>query len=213
MVDDDKRFCTNLRNFLQSNHYKNTSIFYTEESILELMNHKFDSPDIVLLDINFSDSKISGYDILKAIKSKIPESKIIMITAFGEDEHARFTIKHGANGFVNKIQDPQYLLKAFSVILQGGVFADPGMLSRIISSSVKDDSFLRYDFTWREKEIIEDLLNGVSIKSIADKTFLSVHTINYHIKNIILMLNTALVWINSSCSSKGLTSLISVHRF
>ena len=50
------------------------------------MNYKFYSPDIVILDINFSDSKISGYDILKAIKSKIPKSKIIMLTAFGEDD-------------------------------------------------------------------------------------------------------------------------------
>jgi DNA-binding NarL/FixJ family response regulator len=148
------------------------------------MNQKYDSPDIVMLDINFSDSKMSGYDILKALKSKIPKSKIIMLTAFGEDEHARFTLKHGANGFVNKIQDPQVILLAMNVVLQGGVFEDPGMLSRIISSSVKDDSFLRYDFTSCEKEIIEDLLNGVSIKSIAAKASLSVHTVNYHIKNV-----------------------------
>ena len=66
---------------------------------------------------------MSGYDILKAIKLKMPSSKIIMMTAFGEDEYIRYTFKHGAVGFINKTQGPQDVLRAISIALQGDVYS------------------------------------------------------------------------------------------
>jgi DNA-binding NarL/FixJ family response regulator len=185
ITDDDRQFCTRLCRLLHEHRYRRLSTFHTCETVLEKAANKKDLPDLLLLDINFSSSKMSGYDLLKQCQISLPKTKIIMMTAFGEDEHLRHALQHGALGFVNKLQPPEDMLKAIGIVLYGGVFVDTAKLSKIISSPRSDATLTtRYSLTHQEKNILRCLLDGVPVRVIAEKCFISLNTVNFHIKNI-----------------------------
>jgi DNA-binding NarL/FixJ family response regulator len=185
IADDDRQFCMRLCQLLHEHNYQHLSIFHTCETVLERAANKNKRPDLLLLDINFSSSKMSGYGLLKQSPSYLPSTKIIMMTAFGEEEHLRLSLQNGALGFINKMQPPEDVLRAIGIVLYGGVFAKPETLSKILSPSGFDDSLAKqYGLTHQEKNILRCLLDGVPVRVIAEKYFISLNTVNFHIKNI-----------------------------
>jgi DNA-binding NarL/FixJ family response regulator len=62
---------------------------------------------------------MSGFEFIKSIDLLPVRTKILVITAFSEDEYVRFALKLGAVGFIDKVQSPTNILKAIQVVSQG----------------------------------------------------------------------------------------------
>jgi two-component system, response regulator YesN len=133
IVDDDQRFCQQLKIFLEDNKFENVLTFCSCELALSSISRLSKFPEIILLDLNFSSSKMSGFELLQSIGLLPMKTKILMLTAFGGDEYVRSALKFGAVGFIDKIQSPTNILQAIQVVLQGGVFVDSTILSQLIS--------------------------------------------------------------------------------
>ena len=141
-------------------------------------------PDIVLMDIGLPD--ISGIEGVRTLKNNFDNILILMFTVFDDDEKIFEAIREGASGYLLKKSRPQEIVDAIRDLYQGGSPMSPSVARRVIqffqaAPPLKEED---YQLTTREKEILFALVDGLSYKKIADKYYLSVHTIRKHISSI-----------------------------
>ena len=142
-------------------------------------------PDVVLMDIEMPG--ISGIEAVTIIKEEYPEMKVLMETIFDDDEKIFNSICAGAEGYILKHTPPAEIMEAIKEIHDGGSPMTPSIANRVLKmvkqrpETGKKESF---DLTDREKEILTCLVKGMSYKMIADTCFISIETVNVHIKNI-----------------------------
>lgn len=105
IVDDDIELCQEISQFLESDKYEVKTAHLLREA--EERYAEF-QPDIVLLDLKFPDG--SGLELLKKIKNEYPEPIVVMLSAYGTISTAVKAIKLGAENFLTKPVDPDYLL-------------------------------------------------------------------------------------------------------
>jgi len=97
IVDDDKLTCWGLEKMMSSHNLLITSVNNGTDAVSEVGSRSFNS---VFLDINLPD--ISGFDVLKEIRTRAPQTKVIVITADGSDTNKRRALQEGAFHFVGK---------------------------------------------------------------------------------------------------------------
>jgi DNA-binding NarL/FixJ family response regulator len=142
-------------------------------------------PDVILMDIEMPGT--SGIEGVKIIKEQFPEMKILMETVFDDDDKIFSSICAGAEGYILKHTSPAEIMNAIREIYEGGSPMTPSIANRVLkmvkgkARTRADESF---DLTDREKEILSNLVKGMSYKMIADTCFISAETVNAHIKNI-----------------------------
>ena len=121
------------------------------------------------------------------IKEEFPEMKILMETIFDDDEKIFSSICAGAEGYILKHTSPAEIMEAIKEIYEGGSPMTPSIANRVLKM-VRDrpdtQSKETFDLSDREKEILTCLVKGMSYKMVADCCYISIETVNVHIKNI-----------------------------
>ncbi len=137
-------------------------------------------PDVVLMDINMPDC--DGIEGLKKIKENFPHIKVLMQTVFDDSDKIFECIKNGASGYILKKDPPQRILQAVQEVYEGGAVMNPGIALKVLDyfKPKKQDNPL----SERELQVLHLLAEGHSYKMVADKLFLSFHTVNTHAKHI-----------------------------
>ncbi len=147
---------------------------------------KRSQPDVILMDIDMPG--ISGIEAVHIIKENFPEIHIIMQTVFDDDDKIFNAIQAGANGYILKKTPPAKILEAITEVYNGGAPMTPSIAAKTLQlfrSGVKPiPDKKEAQLTERQKEILEHIVSGMSYKMIAEKLFLSVDTVRYHVKNI-----------------------------
>jgi len=141
-------------------------------------------PDVVLMDIDMPE--VNGIEGVKMIKQARPETQIIMLTVFEDDEKIFESIKAGADGYILKKSIPKELINAIYNAVIDGAAISPGIATKLLNafrgiSPTQNDTF---SLSKREKEVLELLTKGYSYKKIAADLHVSIDTIGTHIKNI-----------------------------
>ena len=108
-------------------------------------------------------------------------------TVFDDDYKIFDSICAGAEGYILKHTSPSEIIEAIREIYDGGSPMTPSIANRVLKM-VKDKPGSRssesFDLTDREKEVLANLVKGMSYKMIAETCFISPETVNAHIKNI-----------------------------
>ena len=152
------------------------------------------SPDLVIMDIFMPG--LSGIEATKLIKKKYPETKILILTGFENEDYVYQIIRSGAGGYVLKSVEKEELLDAVASVVKGEKFFSPRISKLILDNfirkaegqkplAVPDDDVL----TKREKEIVVLVADGLTNQQIADKLFISARTVDTHRTNIMQKLN------------------------
>lgn len=141
-------------------------------------------PDVVLMDIDMPE--VNGIEGVKIIKAARPETQIIMLTVFEDDEKIFESIKAGADGYILKKSIPKELVNAIYNAVIDGAAISPGIATKLLNAfrgitPAQNDTF---SLSKREKEVLELLTKGYSYKKIASDLHVSIDTIGTHIKNI-----------------------------
>jgi DNA-binding NarL/FixJ family response regulator len=141
-------------------------------------------PDVVLMDIHLPG--MSGIECTARLKVKMPQTQILMVTVYADNEHVFEALKAGASGYLLKCTDPEELTRAITDVVRGGapmtgqiarrvieVFRQPGPQAQPIT-----------ELTQREREILELLAKGYANKEIAARLGGSIETVRVHVRHI-----------------------------
>ncbi len=147
-------------------------------------------PAVMLLDISMP--QLNGLEAIKAIKSRSPNTKVIMLSMHEEPEYIIKSLKNGASGYLLKSVERDELLKAIRTIAEGKVYYQSDVaqtvMQRFSPESIKETPSKAESLptlTEREKEVLYCVAEGLSTKQIAKKLFISPRTVEVHRSNII----------------------------
>lgn len=151
-----------------------------------LFKIKHSHPSVVLMDIDLPG--IDGIEATAVIKANFPTVHIVMQTVFEDDDKLFRAIQAGAEGYILKKTPPAKILEAIAEVHSGGAPMTPSIAARTLQlfrSGIKPASDnTDTNLNTRQKEILESIVNGMSYRLIAEKYFISVETVRYHVKNI-----------------------------
>lgn len=148
-------------------------------------NLKNNVPDVVLMDINMPE--VDGIEGVKLLQQHYPGTFIIMQTVFEEEEKIFNCLQAGAHGYILKNASNEKMIEGILDVVNGGAPITPSIARRVLGYFGKkaDKSATgEYNLSKREIDILNLLVKGYSHKMIAAELFISVFTVNNHIKNI-----------------------------
>jgi DNA-binding NarL/FixJ family response regulator len=150
------------------------------------------NPDIILLDIAMPN--MDGVKVAGKIKKSLPQTKIIVLTSYSDDQFLFEFLKLGVSGFVLKDSASQELIYSIRKSNEGMVFFDPSVSKKVMEkfaqvSGGKSD-FVNYGkLSDREKEVLRLVAEGCATKEVAEKLYISPKTVENHRANIMKKLN------------------------
>ena len=140
-------------------------------------------PDIDFFLVDIGLPGIDGVTGIPQLLEKSPNAKVAMHTVFDEKELVFEAIKQGACGYLLKGESEGRLEKAIEEIMSGGSFFSPTIAQQVLSFFRKRP-LSKIKITKREKEILNLIAEGLAKKQIANKLFITYHTVDSHVKNI-----------------------------
>ena len=184
IIEDNELLRDSLKEAINKSSSINCSnAFGSGEAALEFIESEELVPDIILLDIGLPG--MSGIELIPELKKLSPSSKIIIITIHDDDENVFNAICAGASGYLLKDLSSDSIVNSISEVMSGGAPMNSHIAKKVLNmfrdQNIKSEG---YDLSEREKEILSHLIEGLSKKQIADKIFLSHHTVDSHIRNI-----------------------------
>lgn len=143
-------------------------------------------PDVVLMDIDMPGR--SGLDATLVVKSLRPETQVIMLTVFDDEDKIFQAIRNGASGYLLKRTPPGEIIAAIFDVHKGGSPMTSSIARRVIHFFQQPEpvaqNLQEYNLSPREHEILNSLVKGYSYKLIADEHFISMDTVRSHIRHI-----------------------------
>ncbi|CCN48378.1 putative Signal transduction response regulator [Vibrio nigripulchritudo MADA3029] len=134
-------------------------------------------PDILLTDISMD--KMSGIEVLEALKEQNSRSKVVILSMHKDEEYVTSAIRSGACGYISKDISSSELVKALEVIASGGTFFSQSISGHIFQAFNQKQTG-RVSLTPREKDVLIKIGEGRCNKSIANQLDISVRTVETH---------------------------------
>jgi DNA-binding NarL/FixJ family response regulator len=177
-----------LKRLLESSEsYEVSSIANSYKEALEKIN--FNNIDIALVDVNMPGA--SGIELLKAIKQRSSNCRVVMLTIEEDEETIYRAMKEGAQGYILKQDSPERLLKSIQACVDGEILLSNQIYSKVVerirkvSPPESAKSIIFSTLTVREIEITRLIVQGKSNPEIAQSLFISESTVKNHISNIL----------------------------
>ncbi|MCL4302305.1 MAG: response regulator transcription factor [Anaerolineae bacterium] len=140
-------------------------------------------PDVVLMDIRLGHE--SGVDACREIVKAHPDTKVIMLTSFAQDDLLFNAISAGAVGYVLKQVGNDDLIRAIRTVAQGNASLDPGVTGQVLAKlreSTRSEAFA--NLSERELKVLALITQGKTNKEIATSLYLGEGTIRNYVSNI-----------------------------
>lgn len=182
ITDDHPLLMEGLKNILAQQPDFEIVNCYASSSEL-LLGLKKDQADILLLDINLSDS--NSLDSIEDLIRTYPEMRIIMLSVHNEFAVINSALQKGAYGYIQKNANVDEIVLGISSVLQGKKFLCQQTLS-VMEKKSQSELKVIPKLTRREKEILMEAASGLTTPQIAEKLFISPHTVESHRKNLIV---------------------------
>jgi DNA-binding NarL/FixJ family response regulator len=183
IVEDDQQFGRQLEELINmSETFRCTHVFRSCEPAFDVLQRD-DPPDLVLMDIGLPG--MNGIDGIRRIRQIVPDIKVVMLTVFEDTNTIIQAISNGATGYLLKGSSLEMIVESLKSILGGGAPINPQIAKKILDFFTKTSApYSDYGLTPREKEVLRYLVEGLQKKQIADKMFITFHTVDKHLRNI-----------------------------
>ncbi len=144
-------------------------------------------PDVVLVDYRLPDS--SGTQLVSALRQRLPDSGIIVLTAVADERLAMDALEAGCSGLLTKDQDLREVLNAVRAAARGEAVLPAALLNKVLPRLRRGDKGRAEALTPRERDILQLMAEGLSNQVIADRLFLSLNTVRNHTRNVLAKLD------------------------
>lgn len=139
-------------------------------------------PDVILMDIEMPEA--DGISGVRIVKKNFPEVKVIMQTAFDDDEKVFASIAAGAEGYILKNASVAQIVQSVEEVINGGAGISPGIALKVMRFFSQRPAEADYKLTGKETQVLTHLAQGLSYKMVAAELAISYFTVNNHVKKI-----------------------------
>jgi two-component system response regulator DevR len=144
-------------------------------------------PDVVVMDIRLAGS--SGIDACRRIISQVPDTRVIMLTSYAEEELLFDAIAAGAAGYVLKQIGSDELVRAIETVGRGEALLDPSLTRRVLAKvreAARKEAFAAFaDLTEQELRVLALISEGRTNREIAEALYLGEGTVRNYVSNIL----------------------------
>ncbi len=187
ITDDHPLLLEGLKNILGNNNTIDVVNCFTSVSEMNAGLAK-QAIDILLLDINLIDT--NSIELIKPLKKKYPNLQIIMLSVHNELPVINSTLAEGALGYIQKNASVSEILEGITTVYSGERFLCSQTRS-VLEKKSADGLHQVPRLTRREKEILAEAAKGLTTNQMAEKLFISPHTVESHRKNLIEKFQTS----------------------
>ena len=138
--------------------------------------------DVAIVDINLPD--VNGIELTAKIAKEFPSVKVLAMSTFKERSYISRMIQSGASGYLIKSASADEIAEAVLTAYEGKLYLSLDV--NAIDRSVTAEPPI---LSRREKEVLEHIAEGLTSPQIAEKLFISLHTVDTHRKNILTKFN------------------------
>jgi len=182
IIEDDPTIRENVVLYLQA---KSKFVLTIESGSAEEFLEEIDllkKPQILLLDVGLPG--ISGIQAIPLIKEKLPDTDIIMLTTYEEEEVIFEALTAGACSYISKRTSLVRILDAIQVVDQGGSYMSPSVAKKVIKRFTVPTKKTKIALSERQLEIVQLMAKGFTYNDISEKCEISVNTVRTHIKRV-----------------------------
>jgi DNA-binding NarL/FixJ family response regulator len=144
-------------------------------------------PDVVVMDIRLPGT--SGIEACEEIINRFPNTKVIMLTSYAEDEMLFSAIRAGASGYILKQIGSDDLIKALEAVGRGEALLDPAVTQRVfqeVRRAVKEEEASAFaHLSQQEKHVLLLVSEGKTNREIAKNLFLGEGTVRNYVSSIL----------------------------
>jgi two-component system, NarL family, response regulator DevR len=141
-------------------------------------------PDVVLLDARLPD--IGGPEVCRRLQAEVPETAVVMLTTFAEDDLVRRCIRAGARGYLLKDVERLDLGRSIRAVVRGEAVIDSKVAS-IVLAAVRQtaEADPEQPLNDRQREVLRLIAEGLSNREIAERAQLSEYTVKGYVEEIL----------------------------
>lgn len=142
-------------------------------------------PDVVLLDIRLPDG--SGFDACRQILQRLPETRVVVLTSYSNDNFVYEAVTAGAQGYLMKEIDPAGLVQAVLDVAAGRSILDPDATTRVLrllrGGNAEQGAELSILST-QERRVLALVAEGLTNKQVGEQLALSENTVKNYLVNV-----------------------------
>jgi len=142
-------------------------------------------PEILLLDLSMPD--LDGIQVTRALKAKLPDLRILILTVHEDQALLREAIRAGASGYIVKRAAESELISAINVVMRGDMYVDPSLMRGLLVDSVPPASQpnkAAEQLTPREVQVLKLIVQGYTNRQVGAELNISVRTVEGHRANL-----------------------------
>jgi DNA-binding NarL/FixJ family response regulator len=146
-------------------------------------------PDVAIVDLRLPDG--SGVEACREIRSERPETRVVVLTSYSDEDAVISSIVSGAAGYLLKQTPPRQLVEAVRTVALGGSLLDPAVTGVVLdrlkrtSSGGAEDPLVVAGLSPQERNILPLIAEGKTNREIAEVLVLSERTIKTYVSNIL----------------------------
>lgn len=152
-------------------------------------------PNVILMDVQMP--RMDGVTATQTIRAELPQTQVIILTTFDDDEYVRNGLRAGACGYMLKNTPSEHLAEAIHAAARGESPISPSIARKLVAEYARQNTpanrpaRIELDpsspdaLSEREMEILRALASGMSNREIADKLFITEGTVKNHVSNIL----------------------------